>query len=105
MEAFDVDDPVIKDDDDTDEGVIDLPGGPDDELDLDYLISKLDLANELQNMQGMSFTIAFTPFYCCIHPFPEASLDAIASGSDCAAGKSDFGAFYHMSAHLIKPNI
>ena len=48
MEAFDVDDPAIKGDDNTDEGVIELPGGPDDELDLNYLISKLDLANELQ---------------------------------------------------------
>ena len=52
LESFDIDDPAINDDDDDDSNVIELPGNADDELDIEYLMTKLDLADVMENIQG-----------------------------------------------------
>ena len=52
LESFDIDDPAISDDDDYDSNVIELPGNADDDLDIEYLLTKLDLADVMENIQG-----------------------------------------------------
>ena len=52
LESFDIDDPAINDDDDDDSNVIELPGNADEELDIEYLMTKLDLADDLENIEG-----------------------------------------------------